>query len=49
MTAAEARAKIAALQGDQAFQQRYLTKNHPGHQGAVEEMQRLFNIQSGGR
>lgn len=49
MTAVEAKARIAALQSDKAFLERYQTKAHPGHQTAVEEMQRLFSIQAAGR
>lgn len=49
MTAAEAKARIAALQGDKAFLERYQNRQHPGHQSAVEEMQRLFNLQASGK
>ncbi len=49
MGAAEAKAKIAANQGDRSFLERYQDRSHPGHQAAVEEMQRLFNIAASGK
>lgn len=42
MTRDQAQARIAALNSDKAFQERYLDKTNAGHAAAVDEMQRLY-------
>lgn len=48
MSPTEAQAKIAALQGDAAFQEKYTNKSHPEHKSSVELMlaltQRTFVV-----
>jgi len=39
----QAQARITALQGDEAFQKRFLNKNDPGHDEAVRLMERLYS------
>lgn len=46
LTPAQATAKIAELQSDTDFQNRYMDANHPGHAEAVKTMTRLFEYQN---
>lgn len=44
LSPAEAKQEIATLQNDKAFGKEYMDKRAPGHQAAVEKMQRLYGF-----
>jgi hypothetical protein len=47
ITPAEAQSKIAELQNDPAFLDRWRNPAHPGHREAADQMEKLYRLRAG--